>query len=582
MAAATWAVDVSFDVQPRLLNVGETAKATLIFHGTNKAPPLAFPDIDGLQISTASQLTQNINGHVSVHLTYRLFPQRAGTFTLSPYTLEYNGEELHLPAVSLEVRVPQGVEASSTNQMLFARVSLPQTAPYIHQPFDMLLSIYSLPSIQLTRDVQLLGGLPESGFALSSFEELQTIREEVNGQIYTLRRFRARARALTTGHFTIQPILRVNVVDASQPQRRREAFGGFFDDPFFSSGPAATPVNLDVPPAPLDIRPIPVEGRPADFTGAVGEFQFQADVRPREVKAGEPITVTLRLQGRGNIASARSPVFPESTLYKTYDPRQVGDSPSPSDETGTKTMEQVILPRSEALTELPSLSFSYFDPALSQYRTLSVGPFPLTVHPADNANNALLLQIPGSTAEGGSKAIVLGSDIVYLKPAPKHWKNPAASKRLFTPAFLLVHALSPIGLAVLYGIHRRRNRLAEDIAFARRRHAPKSARASLRRAADALRQAPSPSSVFEPLSAAVADYFGHRLNLPPGAVESGLILEKLQQAGLPEIDLARWREFFALCEQIRYAEAPSLDPAALDGWINTLTTLLRQTERIKL
>ena len=42
------ATDVSFDVQPRLLNLGETAQATLTFHGVRSAPNIDFPAIPGL------------------------------------------------------------------------------------------------------------------------------------------------------------------------------------------------------------------------------------------------------------------------------------------------------------------------------------------------------------------------------------------------------------------------------------------------------------------------------------------------------------------------------------------------------
>ena len=49
------AMDVTFDVQPRLLNLGETAQATLVFHGGRNAPAIEFPQIPGLQITGTGQ-----------------------------------------------------------------------------------------------------------------------------------------------------------------------------------------------------------------------------------------------------------------------------------------------------------------------------------------------------------------------------------------------------------------------------------------------------------------------------------------------------------------------------------------------
>ena len=569
------ATEVTFDVQPRLMNLGETATATLTFHGVRSAPSIDFPSIPGLQITGTGQQMQFGTGGSRVSLTYNLFPQKPGSFTIGPYNLDFNGETITIPAVTLDVRAPGGKEDGHTGEMLFGRITLPENSPCIHQVFDIVLSLYSLPSVELTRDVNLLGGFPESGFVIGNFEELQTIREEVDGQLYNLRRFRARARAVTVGTFALQPALRVGVVDSNQ--RRRQ--DPFFDNPFFGGGPSATPVQVAIPPASLTVRAIPAEGRPANFNGAVGQFDFAMDVRPRDLKAGEPITVSLRVQGTGNIATVLPPSYQDTDLFKAYEARQVGETPDPAAERGVKTFEQVVIPRTDALKELPALQFSFFDPESSNYRTVSAGPFPIVVHPSENGSNALLLQVPGSATAGGH-SLVLGSDIVYLKSAPSHWLHPQtpASRNIL----LILHAASPLALAGLFFATRRRNRLASDIALARRQKAPRSARANLQKAETALRQAPTAATVFAPLAAAVSDYFGHRLNLPPGAVEDGLILEKLRAAKVDSGTLAKWQEFLALSNQVRYASSSDLSRADLEAWISTVSTLLRKAERVRL
>ena len=572
-AAAT---DVTFDVQPRLLNLGETAQATLTFHGVRTAPNIDFPQIPGLQITGTGQQMQFGTGGSQVSLTYNLFPQKPGTHTIGPYALDYNGEQIQIPAVTLEVRAPNGNAQAATNEMIFARVTLPENPPYIHQVFDIVLGLYALPGVELTRDVNLLGGFPESGFVIGNFEELPMAREEVNGQFYNLRRFHAKARALTAGTFNLQPALRVGVVDQNQRQRQRDPFGFF--DPF--GGPAATPVSVAVPAASLTIRPIPEEGRPADFGGAVGSFEFAMDVRPRELKVGEPLTVSLRLQGAGNIAAAMPPAYRDADAFKAYEARQVGDTPDNAAEGGTKSFEQVVIPRTDALKELPALRFSFFDPAAAQYRTVSAGPFPLVVHPSENGANAMLLQVPGNAASGGH-SLVLGSDIVYLKPAPARWRNGAGNAARM-PLLVGLHAAAPLALAGLFFATRRRHRLATDVALARRQKAPRSARANLHKAEAALKESATAAAVFAPLAAAASDYFGHRLNLPPGAADAPLILSKLQAARLDAAALAKWQEFFALSDQVRYASSSDLSREALETWISAVASLLRKAERIRL
>lgn len=570
-------MDVTFEVQPRLLNLGETATATLVFHGVRSAPSVEFPQIPGLQITGAGQMLQTINGRNSVRLNYRIFPTRPGTHTIGPYNLEFNGETVTIPEVALEVRAKSG--EAHEREMLFARIELPEQPPFVHQVFEVTLHLYSLPNVELARDVNLLGGFPESGFALSGFEELQTVREEVDGQFYNLRRFRARGRALTAGTFTFQPALRVGVVDRNARRQRRDPFfDGFFDDPF--GRVPTTPVSVPIPSETLTVQAIPEQDRPAEYAGAVGHFEFGVDVRPRKLEVGQPITVSLNLRGAGNIAAARPPVYHDSDMFKAYEARLVGNSPEPAAIRGEKTFEQVVLPRTENLKELPALKFSFFDPEAAQYRTISAGPFPLEVQPSENGANSMMLQIPGANVAGGN-TLVLGSDIVYLKSAPARWIN--TSERAARARLLLgLHALPPLVLAGLFVATRRRRRLASDIALARRQKAPRSARAALRKAEAALRQDPTPGAVFEPLVRAVSDYFGHRFNLPPGAVEAPLILGKLRTARTDETTLAQWEEFFALADQVRYASSGDLPPEKLESWVATVTTLLRKAERIRM
>src|SRR5947207_6166652 len=52
----------------------------------------------------------------------------------------------------------------------------------------------------------------------------------------------------------------------------------------------------------------PVAGRPLNFSGAVGgPFTVTATAEPTEVTAEEPVTLTLRIAGPGNLAQLRRP-----------------------------------------------------------------------------------------------------------------------------------------------------------------------------------------------------------------------------------------------------------------------------------
>jgi hypothetical protein len=304
------------------------------------------------------------------------------------------------------------------------------------------------------------------------------------------------------------------------------------------------------------------------------------DVRPRELKVGEPLTVSLRLQGTGNIASALPPAYRDTESYKTYEARQVGDTPDAAADGGAKSFEQVVIPRAESLQELPALQFSFYDPdgrAIPHRlrrplpdRGPSVRKWRQLPDAADSGRHLRRRQFAGPRQRHH-----------LSEAAPARWRN-GAGLSANPPLLIGLHAAAPLALAGLFFATRRRNRLATDIALARRQKAPRSARANLRKAEAALRESAAPAAVFAPLAAAAADYFGHRLNLPPGAVEAPLILAKLRAAQTDEAALAKWQEFFALSDQIRYASSADLSREALAAWIATLTSLLRKAERIRL
>ena len=46
----------------------------------------------------------------------------------------------------------------------------------------------------------------------------------------------------------------------------------------------------------------------------------RVDVTPPEVSVGEPVTLTVTLEGRGNLKTATSPQLPELEMFKQFEP----------------------------------------------------------------------------------------------------------------------------------------------------------------------------------------------------------------------------------------------------------------------
>lgn len=576
------------DVNPRAVSVGESAIGSVTVRGLENPPAPALPAVPGLQISpvgTERSWSMGPGGQdSSVSFRYRIMPLQAGKFSIGPFPYAAEGETLEVPAVELEVvdagsAPAPGGDSSQIADLLFATISAQPTNVYIQQVFDVVLSIYSR-NINLGRDVE-LGNLPASGLSLPPFQEMGSTREVVRNQIYDVRRFRCKAQALTAGTFTLAPNIRVQVV-VPRDRRRMSPFDDFFNDPFgnpFMGRYQTQAVDLRATPVELQVLPLPPADGVAGFAGAVGRFAFDVQVRPTEVQAGDPVTLSMQIGGVGNIENVAPPAIAAGPDFRLYEPRQVSRDIDGARAGGRVLYEQVVIPRSVTNAQLPALSFSYFDPELGRYETVTRGPFDLVVHPATNGGSRVV-QAAADAPE--ARTMILGSDIVYLKPPPARWPRPAnfSSSALFWG----LQAIPGLALAGLFLAVRRREQMSRDVARARRLRAPRSARPALRRAEQALAQGRRRECV-DALQEALAAYLGNRLNLPAGAVTPDVIMERLEKSKLPAEWMARTRDLLAFCDQERYGQGTALpedDRALLAGQLDTLRRILKACERVPL
>ncbi|MBI2570065.1 MAG: BatD family protein [Candidatus Schekmanbacteria bacterium] len=70
---------------------------------------------------------------------------------------------------------------------------------------------------------------------------------------------------------------------------------------------AANAVRLATAAVHLRVLALPERDRPPGFQGLVGDFSMRMSVQPRAVAAGEPIAVTVTIEGTGNIAALPEP-----------------------------------------------------------------------------------------------------------------------------------------------------------------------------------------------------------------------------------------------------------------------------------
>jgi hypothetical protein len=292
------------------------------------------------------------------------------------------------------------------------------------------------------------------------------------------------------------------------------------------------PVTVDA--VPIEVLPLPDEGRPADFGGAIGQWRLDVTAKPTDVAVGDPITVTIKVSGNGNIDTVPAPKLGSLDGFKTYDPT----TKTTKDDLNTKgerVMQQVLIAKSTDVKELPEVRLTYFDPDARAYKVAVQSPIKLVVKAGNGGQTTIVSG--GGRLRPDEK---LGQDIVYLKGD----LGSAAPGFPFvgTATFWVLNVTPALALLGTIGWKRRTDKLRGDVAYARRTRAAKKARKLL-----------TSATSYEEIQRALQHYLGDRLNIPVGGITANVIDEQLVPRGVNGELADRARACFEACDTARFA-----------------------------
>ena len=407
--AAAQRAQFSVDGRP---NVDIPFELTLVIEGFDKDPAPAQPKLVipnatvtpvGVEPNVQS-ITQIINGQRSdiVRVTWLMqwsvVPTKSGSLEVPATTVTQGSKKTTAPAGNVEVGiVPVADDMKLSLELpqrpVFVGETVPVTLTWLFQrsPQDHTFTVPLLASDAFTASAPPAPAQQRRAISLTGgSKELKLPFELDDTTVGGTRFHRLRATFLvaprTAGKVEIAPA----TVVAALAVGRADFFGNAQTRLFRVSDIART----------LDVKPLPETGRPADFAGAVGD-QFSIEVRTSRsvVSLGEPVELDIkiksnqaldtlslgRLDGEGRL--------PKDTFTVPADP-PTGEL---TDEGKTKTFK-VTAQVTGPTTEIPSLAFSYFDPAKGAYQTIHSEPVALSV-------------------KGGS--FVGASDVVAAKPTKR-------------------------------------------------------------------------------------------------------------------------------------------------------------------
>lgn len=316
----------------------------------------------------------------------------------------------------------------------------------------------------------------------------------------------------------------------------------------------------------VDVKGPPEQGRPADFTGAIGQFTMQVEVKPARIEQGRPVTLSMAIQGAPLEGLAGPDLTMQAELASRFD--FATDELTGDIENRAKVFRRAIFPKQHGEQTVPPIAWSYFDPRSERYVNLTSKPIPLVVDPASPGSVAMSPgEIESSERNGTALKVVHGGiSPNYVDP---ELVLADSSLGFSTTATVVALALPPLLYLSMTLNVRHRSRLKVDVRYARRRRARHHAQRLIDRA---LRD-DDPARQLNALSYAMTSYLSDRFCLPPGALTPHEVQSLLATSGTDIATAYQIAAFLENCDAARYAPgametfSPSQAASNVRDWI---------------
>jgi hypothetical protein len=516
-------VSVSASVDSGRVSVGESVSFTITVNGTQSGVQPAVPNVEGLNFAGPAVNTSLsfVNGAInqSVTFTYQITPARPGEFVIP--TIPVVVADKTYTTEPIKLTVTQTEAQTNTTQSLFARVQMDTQQVYLGQTMPLGVMLFSRADVPLKG----IGGYTydADGLGYKFLQNLKSGAKVINGESFNLHLIEGVISPTRTGKLSFGPCILKAQIAVQKKSRGSWPFGdSFVDEMMGRTEVREQPVTL--PETSIEVLPLPDEGRPADFGGAVGEWNLEVSAKPTEVAVGDPVTVTVKISGNGNIDTVPMLQLGRLDHFKAYDPT-IRTQKNELNTTGERTVQQVLIPKDLIPTQLPEVRLVYFDPIAKAYRMARHEPIKLAVKPGGEAGAFV------ASASRLNAPEKFGEDIVYLKGDPGD--VPVA---ISLPVFWTLNALPVFALSGAIAWKRRADRLRGDVAYARRSRAARAARKRLAAAAN-----------LDDVQRALQNYLGDRLNIPALGITRSVVEEHQLPTEMAGI--------FERCDAARFAGA---------------------------
>jgi len=429
-------------------SVDDQFEYTLSISG--KADEPEIPKVPGLTINkvgTSQSYSMQGFGNMTrkVDYTYLVTAEKEGKYTIPSISLKVDGEMQKTAPIHITVsNTPTGSSGEEGGEAapLFIKRTLKKKEVYVGEQILSKVEIFSRVRILEA------GNISENStdFRRYGSEHESRSQRMYQGAAYDVIEVSEAYVPLKEGSLTL-PAFKLKTKIALPRQngsrRSRDIFDDFFGGSMFGGGRAAIKV-IRSPEDTILVKPLPTEGRPKDFSNLVGQFGIDADLSSNKLDAGDTVTLTITVQGKGVLSGMSDPELGLDPSIKVYP-----DKPSLSENfqesvgvVGTRVLKYALVPTRPGEYQIPDIVINVFDPDQGKYLAL---------------NKSLGKLIVGGTVEqsvisGGNPVFnqqkqvkVLNEDIISFHQGEKLSSNQALTRR----DLIVVAAMSLLPVVII-------------------------------------------------------------------------------------------------------------------------------------
>ncbi|MCF0243145.1 MAG: BatD family protein [Bacteroidaceae bacterium] len=551
--------------------------------------PEGLEEIAGPYVSTQSSY-QIINGHTSsnssARITYLLYAAKAGNYTIPSVTIRVNDKTItsrthHVrvsgtanqsqqsaPRMHQQPSDEDNVAASSSSsdsRSVFIKVTANKNTVVEQEPIKITYKLYTATQITVPSDLK----MPNvQDFTIYEIPQPQTAKwgtENIGGKMY---------KCVVWKQYIVYPQGTGKLtVPGSSVQINRVVRNHNIDPIEQMFNPGSTyheeEMLITVPSLTLNVTPLPE--RPKNFSGGVGNFSMSATLSRDEIKAGEPISVKVRISGVGNMKLIKQPTVKFPSDFEIYDPK-VSDHTQNTNSgiEGTMTYEYIAVPQNKGKYTIPPIEFTYYDSNKNGYKTIKSQAMALNVLENDKHN---------SSAESYQEELK-NSDIHTIKQLKETDYRTKDRFFLSTVYVICLITLLAVFFVLLY-VFRKRAIERADIVRMKANRANKVATRKLKKAA-LLMHLHKKDEFYDEVLRALWGYAADKINIPVENLSKDNIQEKLASKGCNTYSVEKFTDAIAECEFVRYAPSQDEKSGMRNTYEMAVTAITEIEESLKL